>query len=278
MATQVIFLPGWYRFAWVELVVLLAGYASYRVSLADAWHQKWLNDRRLAEGLRGAMFVSLVSAAGAAPPKHGAVPDTSSDGLRALPFYSAANTWFVATLKRVVAKERRQFADHLAFDVEEGRLAVARFLRDAWILDQAEHHKESSERHGGFAKRNRRQRLIMIGVLALVALLHAIGFGHGSHEAGSLLMRFDLMISLATVSLPAWAAAFHVISSLDDHERLAERSKEMAGLLRGLAREFTEATTLDELQAAVGKAERIMDLETAEWAESLVDRKPEFTG
>jgi hypothetical protein len=38
------------------------------------------------------------------------------------------------------------------------------------------------------------------------------------------------------------------------------------------------ASALPQLQQYLEEVERILDLETAEWAESLVDRKPEFTG
>lgn len=40
MAFQIIFLPAEYRLAWVELGVLALGAVSYRVSLANAWHEK----------------------------------------------------------------------------------------------------------------------------------------------------------------------------------------------------------------------------------------------
>lgn len=54
-------LPQHYWLAFVELVVLLLGYASYRVSLHETWHDKRLNDRRLAEGLRTAIFTALIA-------------------------------------------------------------------------------------------------------------------------------------------------------------------------------------------------------------------------
>ena len=122
-----------------------------------------------------------------------------------------------------------------------------------------------------------RLRLTMIGALALVASLHALGVGHG-HEAGAALTRLDLWVAWATVALPAWAAAFHVMFSIDDHERLAERSALMASLLRGLADQMTDTESLEQLRDCVSEAERILDLESAEWAESLADRRPEFTG
>jgi hypothetical protein len=85
-------------------------------------------------------------------------------------------------------------------------------------------------------------------------------------------------VAFATVALPAWAAAFHVVLSLDDHERLAQRSALMESLLGGLADELEHIESQNQLRECVSEAERILDLESAEWAESLIDRRPEFTG
>ncbi len=269
MAFQIIFLPAHYWLAFIELVVLLVGYVSYRVSVYDEWHQKWLHDRRLAEGLRGALYASLVRSFEEPAPGHIQNP---------LPFYSPENAWFVATLKRVLAKERSRFADSLDLDNAGQRRAVATFLREAWVCDQAAYHARQAVEKTRVVEWSKRLRLAMIVALVLVAALHAVGAGHGSSDGPSPFLRFDLWVACATVALPAWAAAFHVMLSLDDHERLAERSAHMAPLLRTLAGDLTRVENADQLLACVDEAERILDLESAEWAESLVDRKPEFTG
>jgi len=280
MAFQIIFLPAHYWLASVELAVLSLGYVSYRVSLYDAWHEKWLNDRRLAEGLRGALFVALVRSEEDVSPAGRILSVAGAPGRfqDPLPFYSPANAWFVATLKRVLAKERRRFAASLDLDDVGVRRTVAKFLREAWILDQAEYHQQHAETRRRIVDWAKRLRLAMIGALALVAALHALGVGHGGHDTASPFARIDLWVAFATVALPAWAAAFHVVLSLDDHERLAERSALMASLLRGLAAELGDLQSPSQLQDCVSEAERILDLESAEWAESLIDRRPEFTG
>jgi hypothetical protein len=194
-----------------------------------------------------------------------------------LPFYDPANAWFIASVKRIIAKERRQFENVLPLTSPEVRRAIVSFLKRAWVLHQAAYHAGQSEKLKRVATSSKRIRFAMIILLAGVALIHGTGFGHGLHATVSW-DRIDLWIGAATVALPAWAAAFHVSSSLDDHERLAERSAQMASLLDGLARQLDDADTVDELVQRVEEAERIMDLESAEWAESLTDRRPEFTG
>lgn len=107
MAFQIIFLPAHYWLAWVELAVLLLVYVSYRVSRYDAWHEKWLNDRRLAEGLRGALFVALVRSEEERFFGHGRVPSIISAFGRVqdpLPFYSPANAWFVVVCRNIEAR------------------------------------------------------------------------------------------------------------------------------------------------------------------------------
>jgi hypothetical protein len=52
----------------------------------------------------------------------------------------------------------------------------------------------------------------------------------------------------------------------------------MAPLLLGLADQIEHVDTPAALRECVSEVERVMDLESAEWAESLTDRRPEFTG
>jgi hypothetical protein len=281
MAFQVVFLPAHYWLAWVELLVLVLGYVSYRVSIYDAWHEKWLNDRRLAEGLRSAMFIALVRSEeeSSLERRRKLALEGLSDRIQdPLPFYSPANAWFVGVMKRLLAKERRHFASSLDLDDDDVRRVVSSFLKEAWIRDQAAYHEKHTKRRERIAARGKRLRLGMIGLLALVAIAHALGVGHEAVESASPFSRIDLWLAFLTVSLPAWAAGFHVLLSLDDHERFAERSSLMASLLNGLSDELAQIDSRSQLLQSVSEADRILDLESAEWAESLIDRRPEFTG
>jgi hypothetical protein len=269
MAFQIVFLPSQYWLAWVELAVLAVGYVSNRVSDHEAWHDKWLNDRRLAEGLRGAMYATL---APAADPK----PTTAGPSV-ALPFYDSASAWYVASMKREVAKSRRHLRDVLDLDTTAHRQAVASFLQDAWVLPQVRHHRARADSRRRRANRADWRRLGLFAVAIIVAVLHALGVGH--HGAASVVVfrRVDLWLSFATVIFPAWAGAQHVILSLHDDERLADRSGRMADLLEGLARRFGSPASAEVLRRCVADVEQVMDLESAEWAESLTGRRPEFT-
>lgn len=278
MAAQIIFMPTVHQLAYVELGILLVGYLFYRVSLHDEWHQKWLHDRRLAEGLRGALYASLVRNQPGAAAGSSRASGSTSRIVNPLPFYSPVNAWFVATMKRVLAKERRRFAKDLNLSDAGHRRAVAKFLRDAWVCDQAVYHARHAARETRVVERSRQVRLGLIAAIALVAVLHALGTGHVAEDTPVSWHRLDLWVAFATIALPAWTAAVHVMLSLDDHERLAERSAHMAPLLIELAGNLDGVQNAVQLEQCVGEAERILDLESAEWAESLADRKPEFTG
>jgi hypothetical protein len=52
----------------------------------------------------------------------------------------------------------------------------------------------------------------------------------------------------------------------------------MVPLLKSLAQRMREASSHSELADCVRQAEWLLDLENQEWAESLSERKPEFTG
>jgi hypothetical protein len=271
MAFQIVFLPSHYWLAWVELGVLMVGYASNRVSLHEAWHEKWLSDRRLAEGLRSAIFAAL-----AARDADAGVTGASR-GQALLPFYDPATAWYVASMKREVAKGRREFPRTFTLDDPVHRDAVKYMLKYAWILPQATHHRQRADQRHHESTSAARLRLGLFSAIVLVAIAHALGVGHHETESGDSFGRIDAWLGFVTIVLPAWAAAFHVMFSLDDRERLGKRSIGVARLLDGVAERLASAQTVEELRARVAEAERLMDLESTEWAESMVDRRPEFT-
>jgi len=277
MGFQILFLPNWYWLAWGEFAILVICAAAFRISLHEAWHDKWRNNRRLAEGLRIAMYSSVVAFAQnvASSSTRKVSPGTVRNPL---PFYHPGQTWLVAAVKRLSYWKRQQTAPQVDWDQDTKQ--VAEYLADKWIGSQADYHTNAAARHHNHAKRFLMQRRILIGVIVAVALLHAFGIGHSHepHDHVSAFLRFDLWVAFATVALPAWAAALHALSSMEDHERLAARSKRMVGLLDDLAARVREADSLRQLKALVAEAEWLFDLETREWAESLSDRLPEFTG
>lgn len=285
MGIQIFFLPNWYPIAWIELSLLLFCLLAYRVSLYDAWHDKWLNDRRLAEGLRTALYSSLVTA-----------PDQDNDSAAAdsseqrsakeiqnpLPFYNPGQSWLVGTVKRLVRRERHRFASAIDWNTQQHFEGIRSFLVDDWIGGQIAYHNSNVRRLETKARKYERLHFLVIGAIVVFSVLHALGIGH-HHDAqhdhtGLLFARVDIWIALLTSVLPAWAAAVHALSTADDHERMAERSQRMTQLLRGLAERIKKADSRQQLEVCVREAEELFDLENQEWAESLSDRSPVVSG
>jgi hypothetical protein len=278
MTFQILFLPDWYLLAWGELALLITCALFYRVSLHDAWHDKWRNDRRIAEALRTALYSSLAlpedefARRPASPGESG--PATIEN---ALPFYNPGQSWFLGTLKRLIRRERRRFAQEIDWTTD--LTGIRRFLADHWLRAQLEYHVRNAHWQHRLARRNTVRRLMVVMLIFAAAVLHGLGVGHGHHsEEQSLLARADVWVGWATIVLPAWAAALHALSSTQDHERLASRSLHMAPMLERLAGRMQAASSLAELQQLVIETEALLDLETQEWAESISERRPEFTG
>lgn len=282
IAFQIFFLPNQYWIAWIELSLLVICAIAYRVSLYDAWHDKWRNDRRLAEGLRSVLHSTSAMSDDWIDNDDESSNKTNHAGVQhPLPFYGAEQSWLVGTIKRIVRKERMRYAADIDWNRDLG--GIKNFLADEWILGQAEYHRKNAKRHHGQAKRYKYLRLSIIGLIVVVTILHATGVGHGhdahdSDHAGSRFAQIALWIALLTGVLPAWGAMIHALSTSDDHERLAERSGRMVPLLNGLAERIRAAGSRTELNTYVMEAERLFDLESQEWAESLADRRPEMNG
>lgn len=278
MALQILFLPNQYWLGWIELLLLLTCAAFYRVSLREAWHDKWRNDRRLAEALRSVLYTSLAGDAHLSSRSLCATEyDEGGAGANPLPFYDPRQTWFIGAVKRIVRHERRAMAADI--DPERDLPGVAEFLAEEWLRGQARYHRSAAARHHRQARRYTHWRVLLVGLIILTSVVHALGIGHEHHATGvSPFARIDLWIAWATVALPAWAAALHALSTSEDFERLGARSHRMAPLLNALADRMQRAGTRSELSAALREAESLLDLESHEWAESLSERKPEFSG
>jgi hypothetical protein len=272
-AFQIFFLPALHVLAAVEIVLVVAGLASYRLSVREAWHEKWLSDRHLAERLRDLAHTFALEADPAGDPHESA----SERIANVLPFYSPTNAWFTGTLARLAGRARR--ARPGAFAPAEHVGVLRELIRGAWIEPQAAYHAKAQRHAAANARVSKRAAVVTIGAIILVASAHALGVGHGATaEERPLLGRVDLWIALLTLLVPAWGAAFQVVDAIEDHPRMAERAGRMAGLLRGLAEQLRDVESIASLRRLASDARRIIELEGHEHAESLRGRFVRFHG
>ncbi|MGI9175876.1 MAG: hypothetical protein ACR2GR_11220 [Rhodothermales bacterium] len=258
VVAQVLFFPHQLGLIAFEILAMVLAVLLLRMSRHEAWHEKWLHDRHLAERLRMALFTALVQpvTSPAAPPN------------ALFPFYRDPDSWVASAYTWIVEESAppSPSADDLP--------ALRRFLIDGWIGEQAAWHASNAERKAHAAHRAHRLGLLFFGVTLTMAALHLLGVGHGEPGHGlTAWVLLGLVITFLAIVLPAWGAAVHAITNLLDRERIAERSRRMTQVLARLQTRAEEADTLDDLREVAQQAEHIMATENAEWWISLSFRE-----
>lgn len=287
---QVLFFPTHTWIIAFEVLAMLTAVLLHRVSVVEAWHEKWLNDRHLAEWLRSAMFTSFLGK------QKGLDSEVST-----LPFYNGPDQWFVESLQEPIDRVRSEMPGNTF-------TATKSLLVDEWIDVQAKWHKTNAERKHRLGHAYHVISTACFWATLVMATLHMFGVGHGDHAShqatanaasqdakpldgdvaghpltasagnhheSNRLADVSLWISFFAIILPAWGAATHGIATLLEYDRLATRSQTMAEQLNKVVDIARRATNLADLTAAVEKAEAIMAAENQEWFASLMFRKLE---
>ncbi len=265
IAIQILFMPEFYSLAIVEILILALGYLSYRLSVREAWHEKWLNDRHLAEHLRALLYNGVLEV----------YKPSGGINTHALPFYHATNAWFDGTYERVRGRFRRTLR---RFNPDGHFVRIAVFIREGWIKPEREHHERVRDREGRAAQRGHALTLFALLAVTAVAIAHAIGIGHSAPSDTPPFQRIDLWVALLAIVLPAWGAAAQSVEALGDAPRLAERSALMGSLLTEIEEDLKTVDSSDDLRETLVDAQRTINLETEEWASSLRTRTSRFHG
>jgi hypothetical protein len=244
---QVLFFPAQPWLILFEVVAMLAVFVVWWYSRREAWHEKWLHDRYLAEQLRGAMFLTLL----VAPSRDTAREDP-------LPFYPGPQQWIELTVA-ILAQAAANGLPPVPFD------PLKRFLLNAWLRDQQTFHTGNAKRKARRAERRHLLGTFLFGATLLMASLHLAGVGHQTSDEVARLLRPDLWITFFVLVLPVWAAAIHAVSAQLELHRIAARSTRMAHMLDWLAHRAERARTLPELREVALEAAELMAKETREW-------------
>jgi len=198
------------------------------------WQSKWIDYRFLAERLRTAFFmqVACVRIADTRPPRH-------------LSLSYSANDWMVSAFRAACGSE--------GWCPSPATVERQAFVRRAWIEDQLEHHRKSSERN-----HRAHVRLGWTGnaLFALTFVAAALHFLPGSPDA---------IMSWAGITFPAVGAALAAIRTHREFHRISARSGEMAGHLQEVAARLDATTDPDEFGALIRETEEMMANENADW-------------
>lgn len=244
---QVLFWPAQ---SWViafEVAAMVAVLALWWYGRREAWHEKWLHDRYLAERLRMAIFTTLVGG----PPSEGA-------GDNPLPFYRNPQQWLTRAVS-ALARTASGGLQPLPFE------PLKRFVAQAWLEDQRGFHARTASAKARIAHRRHYLGFALFGTTLVAATFHLFRVGHALGAGLAPILRPDAWFTLLALVLPVWAAAVHAGTTQLEFERIEERSTRMATVLGMLAGRAQRARRLEELREVADEAVRLMTMENTEW-------------
>jgi hypothetical protein len=256
---QVIFLP---RQTWIilfEIAAMVGVVAWLWTSRRQAWHDKWIHDRFLAEQLRISIFTLLFEEDPTGRLAHAP---------RTLPFYVGPQNWLPGAVRQILAQTSIPQLGPRELD------AVRRFIVQAWLGGQRKFHERAAQRKERLYRRARRLVLSLFCITLTMAVLHLLGLGE-AHDRPPLLAAGPWFTFLAIV-LPAWGAAVHGISKQFEYERIAARSEQMTRLLNHFVERAEQASSWEQLRKIVQEAAHVMCLENYEWWVLLSFEPPEL--
>ncbi len=128
---QQAFLPDQAWVSLLEFASMGAAWLLYAVSRRRRYHEKWLQNRFIAERFRNALFRMV----------GGEFPGSQSSCAEAiLPFYPGPQNWLVASVNRIIADARRTAPAAPPFE------AWKRFVVRNWIAEQRDWHALNARR------------------------------------------------------------------------------------------------------------------------------------
>jgi hypothetical protein len=228
------------------------------------WHERWLNYRLLTEQFRQ---IELLWPLGRALPSFH-LPAHAADEDR----YRRWINWFFRARLREIGQPNER--------INAGYLDTYRQFLIARIDEQAEYHRNASERSGRVVRHAHAASLVLFGLVMLICVFHLVSDGsvsltgagwhffiHGEdlRSAGT---RTNGVFTFAAAALPAFGAALAGILSQAEFDRIRRRSAAMSRWLADLSRRLTARNTplTSEACAAIAeKATESMSAELLDW-------------
>ena len=260
VVAQVLFFPTQRWLILLEVLAMVVGVLSLVVSRWQAWHEKWLDTRYLAEQFRAMLFSRLLDGPSAAQQAHSPT---------ALPFYAGPKNWLLAMVRQVAREVPVQHTAQAALG------PLKQFVVGAWLADQRDWHWHNAQTKERLHGRTQGTVLAAFSLTLVMAVLHAIGIGH-AYEGPAVLVP-GKWITFFAIVLPAWGAAIHAIGKQFEFDRGAARSAQMARILNQLIEQAESAVTLHQLQSIVQEAVHLMSVEMHEWWVLFSFAAPELT-
>jgi hypothetical protein len=236
---QVLFFHEHPRLIVIEVAAMLAVLGLWAWSRGRALHEKWLQNRHVAERLRTTIYLTLAGAGAA----------VRSERHDPLPFYRGPSQW-IALVSDALSRAALKALPPLDFE------ARRQFLLTAWIRDQKKFHESTARKKEGSAKCLHSLGVSLFALTLIMAVLH---FSDQLHQPWENLVTFLALI------LPAWGGMIHAIASQLELERIAQRSGRMERNLGRIEHHLGHAKTMKELRHDAEEAAVLMSTENYEW-------------
>ncbi len=226
----------------IESLLMVLGLIAIYLGRHQGYHRRWVSYRYLAERLRAAFFLALVTPPG---------PTSRSPEPAAL--HQAGDTWLERAYDTVWQRRPTIAAPPVA--------PLRRFLIDAWVGEQRAYQARKSHRHEAAHEGISRMGAFIFIMTFAFAATDTLDVGRG----GSLWEPTAPAVLFLSIILPALAGALTGIGALREHPRNGRRSGRMAHYLTRLEGRIARAPDLPSLHALVRLVEAMVLEETGDW-------------
>jgi hypothetical protein len=241
----------------IEFSAMLLVLVVIRVVRRQAFHRGWISHRVLAERLRSALFLALIS-----------IEAHHEHGIEHVSLHQSSDEWLDRAYEDVWS-QRPPTGTSIPMD------RLKRFLAKAWIGDQVSYQKKKSHRHEWNNQWIANATVVIFVITLVIAGLSAVGvIGENARDA-PLWATFAVYLE---ITLPAVASALGGIGAQREHRRNANRSGQMARYLASLEQRMDTAADQETVGAVARQAEAIMVEDIDDWFVTMEYRDVELQG
>ena len=244
-------------FVILELLLIAVIVANTRVGHAEAWQQRWLDYRHLAERLRPMRSLKLLAIA--SPPSASASSRTGNQRW---------TDWYSSAIWRQLALPRGRIG-------ESELAALVAVMHDEELAPEIRYHQKNAQRMMHVNRRLHRFGSIcfLLTVVLCVSFLLSAALLAGEAAKSS-----ALLFTVATATLPAFGSAAYGLRVQGDFAGSAARSAETADALLEISKELEGCPSLARAAALANAAAAVMLVDLAEWRLTYQQRALEIPG
>ncbi len=238
----------------VELILLLIMIRTLRGARRTRAHQAWIENRFLTERIRSGIFMAIC----------GVEPQP----IEVLPYMGhsqTVNDWTVRVFDEIWDR-----LPPLSGCAPADLAAKREYVREAWISDQTDFHKQKQKKEG-----KRRRHLAMAGAIvlpatAIAAALHLLLLlwqpaANVPEWVDSLHHALHQGLAFIALLFPAIAASLAGMEAHREHLRLEKRSANMGPQLERLHKQMASATDPQRFEELLQQLDELMLRETQDW-------------